>query len=307
MLPHNPQKEVRSILSKIETGNANEASIASFVELIYKQPSMIPEVAGVLASILQTGSTKACSSAISALNMVADKDIRSVADYVYVIMGCIQRRKKDLGEDGILNAIEILLKITQKHPERMSTAVSELLVCLESTSVAIREKTYFLLALLVIMHHNAFRGHSKQIIRALNGLNVDERIYACRLIKKISEKDPRIVEDTCDDLEYLRLNHPDNKLRSEAAYAIEALKGALEKKPYELNAKVVESDKDKSFSELIELVTPNEEDFQNILEGMGLKHMIVNKEILKNGAGVNTKDSTLENLLRNMVSNTKFR
>ncbi len=221
--PRNPRKKARSILKKIESGQASYINIASLAELLDKKPSMVPEVIRTLTSLIEKGDIKACSSAIAALNMAAEKDIEMVADSESVIVGCIRRWEKDLQEDCMLNFLEILLKIYQKYPERMNIAVSELFMCLENASAIVREDAYFLLALLTATHPEFFRGRSKELIRVLNGLNVDERIYACRLIKKLAEKDPIMVADTYDVLEDLRLNHPYGNLRSEAAYAVENL------------------------------------------------------------------------------------
>jgi len=161
--------------------------------------------------------------------------------------------------------------------------------------------------LLAATHHEFFRGRQKEIIRVLNGLNVDERIYACRLIMKLAEKERAIVEDTYDFLEDLRLNHPESKLRSEAGFAIEKLKEPVKrklKKPvkgklrkpvkdkhskvdvwsintiqdpelnYNIKDRTVSSD---NFAVLAELMAPNKEDLVHMLEGMSLEHLIVNR------------------------------
>ncbi len=220
----NPRKKIQDILIKIGKGRVNEADIASLIELLGKQPAAVPEVIGVLAGILKRENTDAYNAAITTLSIIAEKEPELVAGSLDAIMGCIHRGEKELPEDWILDSLDILIKITQKCPERMGVAVPDLIMCLENISTDIREKSYFLLALLAIMKPEVFRGHSKELVRVLNGLNIDERIYACRLIKKIAERDPKIVEDTYDVLEDLRLNHLDSNLRSEAAYAVEMLK-----------------------------------------------------------------------------------
>jgi hypothetical protein len=309
----NPKKEIQSILIKIGKGRVNEADIASLMELLSKQPSAVPEVIGVLAGILRRENTNAYSSAIMALNMVADEEPELVADSLDAIMSCIRRGEKEFPEDWILGSLDILIKISQKSPERMSTAVSDLLMCLENINAAIREKSYFLLALLAIMKPGIFRGHSKELVRVLNGLNIDERIYACRLIKKIAERDPEIVEDTYDVLEDLRLNNLDSNLRSEAAYAVEKLKvkeniikqklsrdtAELAKSGGDNTSDLVKANKVSSkkrkkikagyriknepgasnipFIELANLIVPNEKDIKDILKGLGLNHLIRKK------------------------------
>src|SRR5659263_727873 len=121
----------------------------------------------------------------------------------------MKERKNDLRFYSMLEILEILSKITQKYPERMKIAVPELLLCLENADAKSRDISYFILSILAAVHNEFFKGHSKEIIRVLNGLYVDERKYACRLIKQLAQKDQTIVTDTYDLIEDLRLNNPD--------------------------------------------------------------------------------------------------
>lgn len=269
--------------------------MASLMELLGKQPSAVPEVIEVLADILKRENTDAYNAAITGLSIIAEKEPELVAGSLDAIMGCIRRGEKEFPDDWILDSLDILIKISQKCPERMGIAVPDLIMCLENISTAVREKSYFLLALLAIMRPEVFRGHSKELVRVLNGLNIDERIYACRLIKKIAERDPKIVEDTYDVLEDMHLNHIDSNLRSEAAYAVEKLK-VKEKiiKKSRIKANKISAEKrdkiragyltkdesgasDIPFSELANLIVPNEKDMKDILKGLGLNHLISKK------------------------------
>lgn len=292
----NPEKKVQSILKNIEAGRANEANIISLVELLDMHPSIVPRVIGTLNGILEKNDIKAQYSAIFAINKLAE-DYIGLADYsVDAIVGFMQKRKEDLRENDMLKILEILFKITQKYPERMGAAVPELLMSLENTSKIVREMAYFMLALLAITHYEFFRVHSKKMIRSLYGLNLDERAYTCRLIRKIAEKDWTIVADIYDVLEDLSLNHPDSNLRSEAAYAIDKLKETVRHRHSETKAQPVKAMQksglvplikdelrisDGFFSELADLIAPNEEDLKNVLAEMGLRHMIVNGDRVK--------------------------
>ncbi len=294
----NPQKKVQSILNNIEDGKASEDNIASLTELLDNEPSIAPEVIERLNNILKKGDVKAFSSSILALNKIIENNL-GLEDYsIDVIVYCMQKRKEDLREDSITWILEILLRITQRYPERLSIAVPELIMCLKNSSLKVRVKAYFLLALLAITHHEFFTGRSKDLVQVLNGLYLNERINACRLIKKIAEKDKTIVADTYEVLEDLRLNHSDSNLRSEAAFALEMLIETAGKKASENNVGSVKpvqksvggslvTDEaelsDKYFSEFSDLVTPDEEDLKNALEAMGLKHLVVKRDTVENG------------------------
>ena len=291
----NLSKKVRNILKKIVNGKASERDLSSLVELLDEEPCIVPEVTEVLNSILKNSNIKARNSAISALNKMS-KYYLGLADYsVDFIVGCMQKSKKDFHSDSMVKILEILLKITERYPERMEIAVPELLMCLQNISATIREKAYFILALLAITHHEFFVGHSKEIVRHLNGLNLDERIYACKLIRIIAEKDHKIIENTYDILDDLRLNHPFNNLRREAAYTIERLEelskhSKVDRSPVKTIQEpsigsIIGTETEfssESFSELSELISPDKEELKNMLEGMGLKHLIVIEGFAKN-------------------------
>ena len=227
---NNFQEKIRNILKKIKNGNASESNIASLCELLDDHQNIIPEAIGTFEGILTKGNIKAFNSAISAYNRMAQNHV-GVAHYqVDVIVSCMKDRRNELLENGMLNILEILLIITQKYPERMKNAVPELLIALESTNAKSREISYFILSILAATHHEFFKDRSKEIIRVLNGLNVDERIYAIRLTKQLAQKELAMVAETYDLLEDLRLNHPDSNLRSEAGFAMDKLKEAVKQK-----------------------------------------------------------------------------
>ncbi len=277
----NPQKKAQSILKNIEEGKANEANTNYLTELLDIQPSIAPDVMQTLNVILQKGNAKACSCAIQAMDKITENNPGMEDHSLKIILDCMQKRKEDLHEDDTLKILEILLRITQKYSERMGATVPEILVCLKNTSIKVREKAYFLLALLAITHHEFFIGRSKDLIRVLNGLNLDERIKACRLIRKIAMKDRTIVADTYDVLEDLRLNHPDSNLRAEAAFAIDKFKETAGKPVQKPVAGSLITD-EAGVPEFTDLVTPNEEDLKNALEAMGLKYLVVNKDTVEN-------------------------
>ncbi len=292
---NNFQEKIRNILKKIGKGNASESNMVSLCELLDDHQNLIPEAIGALNDILTKGNIKAFNSAISAYNRMAQNHIGVTHYQVDVIVSCIRDRRNDLHENSMLNILEILSKIAPKYPERMKIAVPELLIALESTNTKSRESSYFILSILAATHHEFFKDRSKEIIRILNGLNVDERIYAIRLTKQLAEKDRAIAADTYDLLEDLRLNHPDSNLRSEAGFAMDKLKEATRQKPSKSDAPPVmkiqnpgqghnikrrkgrAKNSENLFSGLSELMAPDKEDIIDILDGMNLKHLIVNK------------------------------
>jgi hypothetical protein len=260
---HNVQKKVRTIIKKIENGNASESNIVSLGELLEDHQNLIPESIRALNKIMIEGNVKASHLAICALNKMSENYMGLEYYSIYVIISCLMERKNDLHEYRMLEILEILLKITHKYPERMRIAVPELLHCLEDTNAKSRTLSYFMLSILAGAHPEFFKGHSNKIIRVLNGLYVDERIYACRLIKQLAQKDQTMVTDTYDILEDLWLSGPDGNLRSEAGFAMDTLKEAVGKNPSQ----------EEYFSRLRELTSTYDKDLIDILEGVDLKNL----------------------------------
>ncbi|MDO8727216.1 MAG: hypothetical protein Q7J35_14195 [Candidatus Methanoperedens sp.] len=286
---NNFQKRFRNILKRIENGNASESNIASFCELLDVHKKIIPEAIGALNDILIKGNIKAFNSAISAYNRIAQNHIGEEHYLVDVIVSCMRDRRNDMRENSMLKILEILSITTQKYPERMKIAVPELLIALESNTPKSRELSFFILSILSATHHEFFKGLSKEIIRVLNGLNVDERIYAIRLTKKLAEKEQANIAETYDLIEDLCLNHPDSKLRSEAGFAMDKLKAMVKSEPvmkiqtpgpsYLIKGRTeLSEDLFSGLPELIvPLMVPDKEDMIAILQGMNLEHLIVNK------------------------------
>jgi len=262
---NNSQKKIQNIIKKIENENSSESNIVSLCELLENHRNMIPDSIRALNKIIIKGNLKASYSAIHALNKLSENYTGLEYYSIYVLISCVMERKNDLDENSMLKILEILSKITQKYPERMKIAVPELLICLENSNAFNRTLSYFMLSILAVSHPEFFKGHSKRIIRILNGLYVDERIYACRLIKQLAQKDQTTVTDTYDILEDLWLNNLDCNVRSEAGFALDMLKevsGMIPSESY--------------FSGLKELRSPNKNDLIDIIEGMNLRHMIIN-------------------------------
>lgn len=218
---NNPKKKAQSIINKIEKGAASVDNLNDLSKILEKDPSLKSEIVKPLISILQEFNAISFRSAISALNMVADKETGMISDSVDVIGKCL---KKDLQAGEILNTLEIMQKINRKYPEKMNTAVPGLFISLRNMNGTVREKANFVLSSISILHPEFFKGHIKELNLALNGLNLDERIYACKIIKNIANRDPTIVKDMYETLSYLEGHHPSRELRIEAASAIDKMK-----------------------------------------------------------------------------------
>jgi DNA integrity scanning protein DisA with diadenylate cyclase activity len=240
LLFSNPKKKANSIINNIEKGTASESNIIDLGIILNKEPSLVSEIVSPVISILQNFDKTSLKPAILALNVVADTDTGLISDHVDVIASCLQ---KDLHTGEILNLLEIILKIYRIYPEKMSITVPGLFVCLRNIDATVRENAYFILESIAMLHPEFFKGSTKELNLALGGLNLDERIYACKIIKNIANKYPKIVEDSYESLSYLENNHPSRDLRIEAAAAIDKLKIKKEIEPPKVREDVLETEK----------------------------------------------------------------
>ena len=233
ILLQSPQKKVESILKEVEKGKTHGSDTSSLMQILNKQPSMIPEVIRSLASIMAKGDSKPGISACLVMNRIADERLDEVSDSLEIIMDFLKDRKKELNEYEWIPALELLTKINQQHPEKMGSAVPALLAALGNTNATVKETAYYLLSLIAADNPDFFKDRSIELIKVLNGLNVDERIHACNIIGIIAEKKPEIVDKTFDLVNDFFLNHPDNNLRSAAGLAADKMrpKKAVPKQP----------------------------------------------------------------------------
>lgn len=221
---NNPDKEAQAILRKLEKGKASDASQSSLVNLIQSDPFLGRSILEELNRILRGDNLESCNSVMSVLNMIAEKDPVLISKSIDAVIGSMKKWKKESYVDYELKTFEVLFKIYHAYPEKMGGAIPELFKCLENSSLKIRGNAYNLLYLLAATQSELFKGHSKYLVRALNGLYEEERIHACSLIKKIAQQNPTLIGDAYDTLEDFRLHHPHSKLRLESAHTLEMLK-----------------------------------------------------------------------------------
>jgi predicted regulator of Ras-like GTPase activity (Roadblock/LC7/MglB family) len=223
-LLQNKHIQLEKLIKEIEKGKTSVSNASSLMQILNDRPSMVPEVIRSLSYIMAKVDQKPYISACLVLNLITDEYPDIVSDSLEMIIGLLKYREKELDEHEWVPTLELLTKINQGHPEKINIAVPGLLSALGNSNANMREAAYFLLALIATNNPDFFKDRSKELIRVLNGINLDERIYGCKIIGKIAEKNPEIVEKTYDVVEDLFLNHPDNDLRREAGFAADKLR-----------------------------------------------------------------------------------
>ena len=238
----NKQKQFEKIIKDIEKGNTSESNASSLMEILNDQPSMIPEVIRSLSYIMSKVDQKPYIAACQVLNLIADEYPDIVSDSLEMIIELLKYREKELNENEWLHTLELFTKIYQGYPEKIKTAVPGLLTALGNSNPDIRGEAYFLLITIATNNPDSFKDRSKELIRVLSGINIDERINGCKIIGKIAEKNPEIVEKTYGLVEDLFLNHPDNNLRKEAGFTVDKLRPKAAAKHPDINIPVAEQE-----------------------------------------------------------------
>jgi len=257
----NKQKQFENIIKEIEKGNASESNASSLMQILRDESSMIPVVIRSLSNIMSKVDQKPYIIACQVLNLIADEYPEIVSDSLEMIIELLKYREKELNENEWLPTLELLTKIYQGYPDKIKTAVPGLLTALGNSNPDIRGEAYFLLINIATNNPDHFKDRSKELIRVLSGINIDERINGCKIIGKIAEKNPEIVEKTYGLVEDLFLNHPDNKLRKEAGFTADKLRPKAAAKQPDINVSVAE-----------------QEDVQSDLDSLSFEKSLINDE-----------------------------
>jgi hypothetical protein len=238
----NKQKQCERIIKEIEKGNTNESNTSTLMQILRDQPTMIPEVIRSLSIIMSKVDRKPYIAACQVLNVIADQYQDTVSDSLEMIIELLKYREKELNELEWLPTLELFSKIYEGYPEKIKIAVPGLLNALGNSNQDIRREAYFLLMNIATNNPDHFKDNSKELKRVLGGINIDERINGCKIIGKIAEKNPEIVEKTYDLVEDLFLNHPDNDLRKEAGFAVDKLRPKTPTEQQDINISVAEQE-----------------------------------------------------------------
>lgn len=257
----NKQKQFEKIIKEIKKGNIRESDESSLMQILRDQPLMIPDAIKSLSYIMSKVDQKPYIAACQVLNLIAEEHPDIVSDSLEMIIELLKYREKELNENEWLPTLELLIKIYHGYPEKIKIAVPGLLTALGNSNPDIRAEAFFLLILIATNNPDYFKDHSKELIRVLSGINIDERINGCKIIGKIAERNPEIVEKTYDLVEDLFLNHPDNNLRKEAGFTADKLRPKGSAKQPDINVSVAE-----------------QEDIRSDLDSLSFERSLINDE-----------------------------
>lgn len=310
----NPQKKIESILKEIEKGRTLESETDTLMQILNENHSMIPDVIKSLSIIMGKVDQKPYISACMVMNSIADQYLDKVSELFEMTIELLKYREKEINEKEWIPTLELFTKMHQGYPEKMRMVIPGLFTALGNPNASIREAAYYLLAHIATTNHDLFKDRTKEMIRTLNGLNVDERIYACKIIGKVAEKNPLIVAGTFELLEDLFLNHPDTDLRSEAGFTADKLRPVCApKKPYANGSSEVSKDttmkkEAKIFSDITSVISAKDKiHIDNTLATIIKNRVIDSAALVDTGGRVlsysgNEIDSSLLNKLVSMLA-----
>ena len=268
MLFGSPEKKVIKIIEKIENGQGSHKLVISLNEKLNEHPNLNEEISYRLIDIIRTHNTETLSYALDVLFTIAERE-----------------------PDILTNSADVIIESIQ-YPELMQTAIPVLLEKLNSQNSSLRLASYYLLDMVAAKHPEFFSNYSPEIIKCLQSSNIDELIYAIKLISEIARMCPDIINESFSMLNDLSLKHPDDMVRQEAYDAIRKFK--VEEKEGKVTKPIKEfadSKKDifsvgevqseiEDFRKITrELSKINEIDLKHsaidLLESIGMDHLIV--------------------------------
>lgn len=287
------KKTINSSIKKIRKGHGSPKHVDSLTNALHEHPELLEDAAFQLIGILQNDKTKSFGLTLDALLNIAEMDPDLLANSVDVLINLIQTPDDILDINGTLKAMDILSILAANNPELMASAVHPLLKSLNSSNSHIRSASYYILDIIAKPHPEFFSNYTLDLIRSLHGLNIDERVYAARLIGEVASASPDIVHESYEVLNDLAYKHPDTKVRQEAYDVLKKIKPeeTVETKE-EAEEEMLEFEKDfigmddiasevDDFGELADELAERIEgiDFETsaseMLKSLGMDHLIV--------------------------------
>ncbi|MCL7415931.1 MAG: hypothetical protein M8349_07750 [ANME-2 cluster archaeon] len=228
-----PKKNVDHNIKKIEKGHGDKKTVDSLKKALNDHPELIEDIAIQLIGIIQTDKKETFSYCLEVLLDIAEIEPELLANSADAIIKIIQMSEEDgLDNNSILTALDILSILASGYPQLMEPVVSVLLRKMKNPNSQIRSATYYILDIISKSYPEFYSDHTLDLIRSLHGLNIDERVYAVRLIGEIARYSPKVIDESYDVLSALANKHPDTKVRQEALDVLTKFK--MEEKTPEL-------------------------------------------------------------------------
>ncbi|MDF1558454.1 MAG: hypothetical protein P1P80_09840 [ANME-2 cluster archaeon] len=236
-----PKKNAANNIKKIEKGHGNKKIVDTLNKGLNENPELIEDIAIQLIGIIQTDKKDTFSYCLEVLLNIAEIEPDILANSVDAIIKIIQGSEEDgLDNDSILKALDILSILASGYPELMQPVVPVLLRKMKNPNSQIRSATYYILDIIAKSNPEFYSDHTLDLIRSLHGLNIDERVYAARLIGEIASYSPKVIDESYDVLSALANKHPDTQVRQEAHDVLAKFK--VEEKTPELTIDEPEED-----------------------------------------------------------------
>ncbi len=212
-----PKKTVDNNIKKIEKGHGNKKIVESLKKALKEDPGLIEDTTLALIGIIQTDKKETIGYCLELLLNIAEKETDLLVNSTDAFIKIIQIPDDDaLDNNSILIALDILSIIVSVSPELMQSAMPALLKKMRSSNSQIRSASYYILEVISKSNPEFFSNHTLDLIRSLNGLNIDERVFATKLIGEIAKYSPKVIDDSYDVLNDLASKHPSSEVRQEA-------------------------------------------------------------------------------------------
>ncbi|MDW7777295.1 MAG: hypothetical protein SCH39_13295 [Methanosarcinales archaeon] len=243
MVFSSPKKTVDNNLTRIEKGQGSKKIVVSLKKALKEDPELIEDTALALIRIIQTDKKETFGYCLEILLNIAETETELLVNSIDAFIKIIQIPDDNaLDINSILIALDILSIIVSVSPDLMQPAVPELLKKMRSSNSQIRSASYYILDTISKSNPEFFSNYTLDLIRSLNGLNVDERIYAIKLIGEIAQYSPKVIDDSYNVLKDLSSKHPSLEIRQQAHDVLK--KFSVDEATPEVKTELLEFEKD---------------------------------------------------------------
>jgi len=243
MVFSSPKKTVDYNLTRIEKGQGSKKIVESLKKALKEDPELIEDTALALIGIIQTDKKETFGYCLEILLNIAETETELLVNSIDAFIKIIQIPDDNaLDINSILIALDILSIIVSVSPDLMQPAVPESLKKMRSSNSHIRSASYYILDTISKSNPEFFSNYTSDLIRSLNGLNVDERIYAIKLIGEIAQYSPKVIDDSYNVLKDLSSKHPSLEIRQQAHDVLK--KFSVDEATPEVKTELLEFEKD---------------------------------------------------------------
>lgn len=223
LLKPDPRKKAQKIIVRLKKGQGSPDAVNSLLRSMSGDKDLTWEIVQDIKAALTDIPPENSLYLLQAVRIITEAAPNLTIDAVPSILRCLDETgDKQQERDISLEAIITLFYLSKENPEVIKPAIPTLLEYMDNHFDKIRVSSFCTLKSISESIPEAYTDYTAELLRALQGLNNDTRIYTAEIIGDIADTNPEVVEEAYKSLDRL-LKHPNSQIRSEAGRVIKKL------------------------------------------------------------------------------------